>query len=118
MSYPPGLAFHGKGWRITKRIPESLRAHYGGRRFCDKKAAAVIALRWLADTAEEFARIRETGSAAKTIVPAAEVSRLVASMLAGFFDSSSEDVPLLIGAKVARVPAATSAPLPIQAQCL
>lgn len=97
MAYPPGLSLHGKSWRITKRIPESLRAHYGGQAFLryptgtpDKKAAAVIAWRWLADTAEEFTRIRETGSAAKTIVPAAEVSRLVASMVASTLGADEE----------------------------
>lgn len=97
MAYPPGLALHGKSWRLTKRIPDALRPHYGGKTFLrcstgtpDKKAAAVIALRWLADTAEEFARIRETGSAAKTIVPAAEVSRLVASMVASALGADEE----------------------------
>jgi len=65
MSYPPGLAFHGKGWRITKRIPEDLRPYYAGKAHLryptgtsDKKAAADIAWRWLADTAEEFTRKR------------------------------------------------------------
>lgn len=88
MAYPPGLALHGKSWRLTKRIPDALRPHYGGKTFLrcstgtpDKKSAAVIALRWLADTAEEFARIRETGSAAKTSVPAAEVAWMVGSLV-------------------------------------
>lgn len=97
MAYPPGLALHGKSWRITKRIPENLRAHYGGQALlryptgtADKKAAADIAWRWLADTAEEFTRIRETGSAAKTVVPAAEVSRLVASMVASALGADEE----------------------------
>jgi integrase len=97
MSYPPGLAFHGKGWRITKRIPEALLPYYGGKSHlryptgtADKRAAAYIAWRWLADTAEEFARIRETGSAAKTIVPAAEISRLVVTMMASTLGADEE----------------------------
>lgn len=89
MAYPPGLSLHGKHWRITKRVPETLRPHYDGKALlhyptgtADKTAAALIAHRWLAGIAEEFARIRETGSAAKTAITAAEVSHLVASMVA------------------------------------
>ncbi|MHB1214092.1 MAG: DUF6538 domain-containing protein [Thiobacillus sp.] len=97
MAYPPGLAMHGKSWRISKRIPEALRPHYEGKTLlrhstgtADKPAAALIALRWLAETAEDFARIRETGSAVKTSVPATEVPRLVASMVTSTLGADEE----------------------------
>ena len=88
MAYPPGLNLHGNSYRITKRIPRDLLPHSGGKKLlryttgtADKAAAADIAWRWHAETVEEFARIRETGSAAKTCIPPAELSWLVGSMV-------------------------------------
>lgn len=101
MAYPPGLSLHGKSWRITKRIPGALRPHYGGKTLlrhstgtADKTAAALVAWRWLTETTEEFARIHETGSAVKTSVPATEVSRLVASMVASTLGADEEGLSL------------------------
>lgn len=101
MAYPPGMELHGSGWRITKRVPQELLEHYAPKKLLrhqtgepDKKAAAILAWRWLADLEEEFSRIRKTGSKGRQEISPAEVSRLVALMvrssLAADEDSRSE----------------------------
>jgi integrase len=88
MAYPPGMELHGSGWRITKRIPQELLPHYAPKKHLrhqtgepDKKAAAVLAWRWLADLEEEFARIRQTGSKSRKTISPTEASRLAALMV-------------------------------------
>lgn len=94
MAYPPGLALHGNSYRITKRVPHDLLTYYGGKNLlryttgtADKAAAADIAWRWHAETVEEFARIRETGNAAKTCIPPAELSWLIDSMVSSTLEA-------------------------------
>lgn len=88
MAYPPGMGQHGSGWRIKKRVPTALLQHYDHHKFLhfrtgetDKKAAAVLAWRWLADLEEEFKRIRETGSKFKQVISPEEVDHLVRLMV-------------------------------------
>ena len=88
MAYPPGMELHGAGWRITKRIPKALLSHYTPNtrlRFqtgeADKKAATVLAWRWLAERAEEFQRIRDTGSKYRQDITPEESAHLVRLMV-------------------------------------
>lgn len=88
MAYPPGMELHGSKWRIVKRVPQDLLSHYAPKDMLrhntgqsDKKAAAVIGWRWLADLATEFQRIRETGSKYRQEIPEDEAAHLVALMV-------------------------------------
>lgn len=83
------MELHGSGWRIKKRVPTALLQHYPPpNKFLhlqtgetDKKTAAVLAWRWLADLEEEFKRIRVTGSKHKQVISPEEVSHLVRLMV-------------------------------------
>ena len=83
MAYPPGMEYHGSGWRINKSVPTDLKQHYNTRllryqtKEPDKKKAANLAWRWLADLDEEFKRLRETGSKYKTMITPQELEYLV-----------------------------------------
>ncbi len=97
MAYPPGMGLHGSGWRITKRVPTELLAHYSPKKLLryqtgepDKKAAAVLALRWLADLEEEFQRVRDTGSKLKCAIPTEEAAHLVSLMLRSSLGADEE----------------------------
>ena len=83
MAYPPGMEYHGSGWRINKSVPTDLKQHYSTRLLrhqtgeSDKKKAANLAWRWLAEREEEFKRLRETGSKFKTSITPDEMEYLV-----------------------------------------
>lgn len=101
MAYPPGLTLHGKGWRITKKIPLDLTHHYGSKvhlrhqtGLADKSEAAVVAWRWHSETVAEFERLRTTGSTHKTSIPAAAVPRIVSSMLSSILGADEESLQL------------------------
>ncbi|MCL2875884.1 MAG: hypothetical protein FWF12_06290 [Betaproteobacteria bacterium] len=87
MSYPPGMELHGRFWRIKKRVPSDVGAHYGSQflRFqtkeADKKKAALPCWRWFLCLEEEFARIRKTGSKHKLVITPDEVDYIVGKMV-------------------------------------
>lgn len=97
MAYPPGMGLHGSGWRITKRVPTELLAHYSPKKLLryqtgepDKKAAAVLAWRWLADLEEEFQRVRDTGSKLKCAISTEEAAHLVNLMVRSSLGADEE----------------------------
>lgn len=97
MAKPPGMELHGSGWRVTKRVPKDLLAYYAPRKFLryqtgepDRKAAEVLAWRWLAEVAEEFQRIRTSGSPHRKTIEPSEVSFLVASMVRSSLGADEE----------------------------
>ena len=56
MAHLPKLEKHGVDWRFKKRIPTALLSHYTPKKYLyfqisepDKKAAGVLALRWLTE---------------------------------------------------------------------
>ena len=79
MAYPPGLELHGSKWHVKKRVPvELVKKHpqiypkhflwlYTGESV--KQKAAVMAWPSLAQTQEEFQRVKETGSPHKRAIP-------------------------------------------------
>ncbi|WP_194286418.1 site-specific integrase [Rhodocyclus gracilis] len=86
MAYPSGMEKHGNRWRIKKRTPRGLQAHYPGQlwhRFSTdephKKAAAALIRRWEADLEEEFQRIRDTGSRHLQELPPEQIQALAAA---------------------------------------
>lgn len=88
MAYPKGMEKHGNCWRIKKRTPVALQAHYPGQQWHkfsttepDKKTAAALVMRWQADLEEEFERLRTTGSKFKQGIAASEIAHLVALMV-------------------------------------
>ncbi len=98
MAYPPGMELHGSGWRVTKRVPTELLAHYAPKKHLryqtgepDRKAAGVLAWRWLADLEEEFQRVRETGSRLKQSASPEEVSHLVGLMVRSILEADQQN---------------------------
>lgn len=87
MAYPRGLVLHGSTYRIQKRVPKDCLPHYNKpilyhRTECsDKRAAASVAWKWLAEIEADFDRIRSTGSLIKTSISDEEADRLCQLML-------------------------------------
>lgn len=97
MAYPSGMEKHGNCWRIKKRTPVALQAHYPGQqwhRFStdepDKKAAAALILRWQADLEEEFERLRLTGNKFRQAIAPDEIAHLVALMVHSSLSADEE----------------------------
>lgn len=97
MAYPRGMELHGSTWRVVKRIPIELLHLYAPKKkllyqtgIADKRAAAVAAMRWLAEVEEEFQRVRETGSRLKQVASPEEVSHLVALMVRSSLAANEE----------------------------
>lgn len=98
MAYPPGMELHGSGWRITKRVPQELLSHYAPKKFlryqtgeADKKAAVPLCWRKLAEWAEEFQRIKTTGSPYRNTIDPDEMAYLVRLMVRAVLESDEED---------------------------
>lgn len=96
MAYPPGLVLHGSTYRVQKRVPADCVAHYGKpmlyfRTGCaDKREAALVAWKWLAEIEAEFDRIRKTGSPRKATITDEEAERLCDLMLASRLGADEE----------------------------
>lgn len=97
MAYPKGMEKHGNCWRIRKRTPVALQAHYPGQQWHkfstdepDKKAAGALIMRWLADLEEEFERLRKTGNKFKQAIAADEIAHLVALMVHSSLSADEE----------------------------
>lgn len=97
MAYPKGMEKHGNCWRIEKRTPVALQAHYPGQQWHkfstdepDKKTAAALIWRWLADLEEEFERLRKTGNRFKQAITADEIAHLVALMVHSSLSADEE----------------------------
>lgn len=97
MAHPPGMEFHGSSWRVTKRVPQDLLAHYNPKKFfryqtgvTDRKAADALAWKWLGDLADEFQRIRETGSPLKQTITPEEISYLVRLMIRSSLEADED----------------------------
>ena len=97
MAYPRGMEKHGNCWRIKKRTPVALQAHYPGQQWHkfstdepDKKAAAALIMRWQADLEEEFERLRQTGNKFKQTIATDEIAHLVALMVHSSLSADEE----------------------------
>ena len=87
MTYP-SMELHGSSWRAKKRTPHDLQKYYPGKLWhryntgvSDKKGAATLIHRWVADLAEEWQRLRETGNPRKQAIKPEEVAHIVRLMV-------------------------------------
>lgn len=97
MAYPRGMEKHGNCWRIKRRTPAALQAHYPGQQWHkfstnepDKKAAAALIMRWQADLEEEFERLRQTGNKFRQVIATDEIAHLVALMVHSSLSADEE----------------------------
>ena len=87
MAYPPGLVLHGNTYRVQKRVPQDCLDHYDKEILyfrteqADKREAAPIAWKWLAEKEAEFERIRKSGAKYKTAITDQEADHLCQLML-------------------------------------
>lgn len=97
MAYPKGMEKHGNCWRIKKRTPVALQAHYPGQQWHkfstdepNKTTAAALIMRWQADLEEEFERLRLTGNKFKQTITTDGVAHLVALMVHSSLSADEE----------------------------
>jgi len=96
MAYPPGLVLHGGTYRVQKRVPKDCLPHYDKAMLyfrteqSDKREAAPLAWKWLAELEDEFDRIRKTGSKHKTSITDQEISHLCELMLVSRLGADEE----------------------------